>query len=180
MKRQAIESLLPSVYRRAAVEGSVLSALIDVMQMLHEPSIDVLARVDAYFDPRRAPDAFIPYLGQWVDLDRFYDQSFRGGDDDLQAPISPGLARLRELIHFAAHLSRWRGTHQGLIDFLQVATGVVGFEVSDQVLDDDGSARPFHIRVSVPEAARVHLAIVRRIIESEKPAYVTYDHRFHA
>lgn len=179
MRRQAIEALLPALFRRAvATEGGVASALLDVMESLHTRPVAILDDLDAFFDPRRTPDAFVPYLGQWVDLDRFYDTSFRSGDETRRVPISSGLGQLRELIHSAAYLSRWRGTRAGLVAFLETATGITGFEVSDEVPGEGGRILPFHIRVGVPEAARPHTVLVQRVIESEKPAYVTYDMQF--
>ncbi|NUT32200.1 MAG: phage tail protein, partial [Hamadaea sp.] len=46
MRRSAIERLLPAAYQRAAVPGSVLGALLDVMETLHDPDERLLAEVD--------------------------------------------------------------------------------------------------------------------------------------
>ncbi len=179
MKRQEIETLLPAVFRRAATSGNeIIGALLDVMEVMHEKPADILQNLDAYFDPRRAPDEFVPFLGCWVDLDRFYDQSFRGGAIGAQDPVSSGVGALRELIHSAAYLSKWRGTRKGLETFLEIATRVPGFVVLDEVAGPDGTPIPFHIRVRVPPAGREHDALIERIIVSEKPAYVTYETEF--
>ncbi|RBI96481.1 phage tail protein, partial [Micromonospora provocatoris] len=59
MRRAAIERLLPAAYQRAAGPGSVLGALLDVMEALHAPDEAVLADVDALFGPYRTPDGFV-------------------------------------------------------------------------------------------------------------------------
>lgn len=181
MRRAQIENLLPAIFRRAASEGNgVMGALLDAMEALHARSDDVLRNLDAFFDPRRAPDGFVPFLAFWVDLDRFFDESFRGRGRAAQShePISAGTGRLRELIHRAAYLSKWRGTEIGLEMFLETATGLSGFDVVQEVPGDDGQPRAFHIRVRVPEAARDHEALIARIVAAEKPAYVTFEIEF--
>ena len=95
--------------------------------------------------------------------------------EDPAHPISSGLGRLRELIAWAAYLSQRRGTRQGLLKFLEVATGIPGFAVDEDVKGADGRTIPFHLRVRAPKAARTHRSLVERIITLEKPAYVTYE-----
>jgi phage tail-like protein len=176
MTRNEIEQLLPSVFQRTLRPGSPLTALLDVMEGLHAPVEDILAHIDAYFEPRRTPDYFVAYLAGWVDLDRFLIHAQENGVPT--SSFSAGLGRLRELIAAAAMLSKWRGTARGLRMFLEIATGVEGFEVDELVPDDDGRPRPFHVRVQAPEAARRHQELILRIIAMEKPAYVTSEVAF--
>src|SRR5690606_12309810 len=120
-----IAALLPEVFRRTLVRGGLLDGLLDVMHGLHEPSERVLRELPAYFDPYRTPDAFVPYLATWLDLDRFL-----GAPSD---PFPAGSGRLRELVANAARLSALRGTAAGLALFLEVATGLTGFAVREGV-----------------------------------------------
>jgi phage tail-like protein len=175
MKRNEIESLLPEVFRRTIRPGDPLFALLEVMEVLHAPSEEVLTALDAYFDPYRTPDTFVPYLARWVDLERFLMGELEGGALPAVHSFPPGLGRLRELIAAAAFLSKWRGTARGLLRFLETATGVQGFEIDEQVPGPDGRPRPFHIRVKVPGAARRYRELIERIVEMEKPAYVTFE-----
>ena len=177
MKRAAIERLLPEVYRRTVREGGPLAGLLDVMEGLHAPSESALASIPAVFNPYRAPDAFVPVLAAWLDLERLFDVPTTGDvpAESLRRPISTGLGRLRELVASAAELSRWRGTSRGLLRFLEIATGLRGYSVEERVVDADGAVRPFHVRIRMPAAARPHRPLVERIIEHEKPAYVTYE-----
>jgi phage tail-like protein len=163
MRRTAIERLLPAAYQRAAGPGSVLGALLDVMEALHAPDEAVLADVDALFAPYRTPDGFVAYLTRWVAMDHVV--SAPRADSPLPLP----LGRLRDLVAHGALLARWRGTPYGMRTALELATGVTGF-----VLDEPAD-RPFHVQVRVPPAAADQLAVIARIVEAEKPAAVTVE-----
>lgn len=177
MNRDAIERLLPEIFRRTVRPGEPLSALLDVMEELHAPAEASLDRIDATLDPRRTDDRFVPYLAGWLDLERLFDDATDAfvGRDGKRQPVSTGLGRLRELIGSAAYLSQWRGTSRGLQRFLEVATGQRGFVIEEQVRDKSGNEIPFHILVHAPASVRAHRSLLDRIIRLEKPAYVTYD-----
>lgn len=179
MKRTEIEQLLPGVFQRTVQPGTPLFALLEVMEALPAPDEAVLDQLDAFFDPYRAPVAFIPFLASWVDLERLLLQGpedfSNQASDEAPPPLQSGVGRLRELVAAATYLAQWRGTARGLLRFLETATGVRGFRIEEQVPGPDGRLRPFHIRVYMPEEVVVYRVMVERIIESEKPAYVTYE-----
>jgi phage tail-like protein len=174
MKRSEIERLLPGVFQRTLRAGSPLDGLLEAMEALHAPAEDVLARLDAVVDPRRTRDDFVSFLARWVDLDRIFEPEATGAAASARPPISTGWGRLRELTAAAAWLSKWRGTARGLRRFLQTATGSANFEIVENV-DSAGQPRLFHIMVYSPVALKPHRALIERIIESEKPAYVTAE-----
>lgn len=181
MKRKEVERLLPGVFQRTVVPGAPLLGVLEVMEALHEPSEAVLANLDATFDPLRTQDEFVPFLARWVYLERLFEQSSgigRTSPTRTDSPISTGLGRLRELIAAAAYLSKWRGTSRGLLLFLETATGLTGFVIEENVRGPDHLPRPFHLRIGVPGAAKPHSALIERIVEQEKPAYVTYELEF--
>jgi P2-related tail formation protein len=184
MKRNEIEQLLPEIFRRTVRPGNPLYALLAAMEALHAPSEAVLAELDRYLDPYRAPDSFVPYLARWVDLQRFLaefpepEESEGGAGRPASVPFAGGLGRLRDLIATAASLSKWRGTAKGLLRFLETATGVHGFEIDEAVPGPDGKPRSFHLGIRAPAEAQRYQALVERIIEMEKPAYVTYTLTF--
>ncbi|MEV6692002.1 phage tail protein [Micromonospora sp. NPDC051196] len=163
MRRAGIERLLPAAYQRACVPGSVLWALLEVMEGLHAPDEAVLAEVDALFAPYQAPGAMVAYLARWVAMDHLVAAPRR--DTPLPLPLS----RLRDLVAHGAQLAAWRGTPYGLRTALELATGVTGF-----VLDEPAD-RPFHVVVRVPAAAAGQVALIGRIVEAEKPAAVTAE-----
>lgn len=160
MQRKEIERLLPGVFQSTLVEGGPLAALLAVMDDLHARPEAVLSSLETTFDPRRAPDAFVPFLARWV---------------NLEVRVTTGLGRLRELVAVAVELSRWRGTAHGLLRFLETATGERGFRIDEGVPDATGRPRPFHIRVTAPPSVAAHRPMLEQIIEREKPAYVTYE-----
>ncbi len=180
MKRNEIEQLLPVVFRRTLRARNPLSGLLEVMEALHQPSEDVLAQVDTTFSPYRTPERFVPFLARWVDLDRFFAERPADAAEPSQSLrlISTGLGRLRELIAAAAQLSHCRGMPTGLLRFLDTATGTSGFELDERVASPDGSSRPYHFQVRAPRSLARHRALIERIIEQEKPAYVTYELEF--
>lgn len=172
MRQAEIARLLPEVFQRTLEPGAALSAWLTAMENLHAPSEAVLATLETYFDPRQAPERLLPMLADWVDLTRFMGHSAAASaaGQDL---ISTGNGRLRELIASALMLSQLRGTRLGLQRFLETATGMTGFEIDEGAPSDEGEPRPFHMAVHAPSAARAHESLIRRIVEQEKPAYVT-------
>lgn len=174
MKKEQIKRLLPLVYQRAVQPGNPLFAILDVMEMMHAPSESALDRLEVNFDPYRAPDAFVPYLASWVDLEVLLDVP-RTGSPSSTPSLSTGLGRLRELTRAAVTLSQWRGTRKGLCLFLETATGKKGFEIDEQVAGPDGKIKPFHLRITAPSELAEHRILIQRIVELEKPAYVTYE-----
>ena len=168
MKRAAIEPLLPNNFRRTLAPGSPLAALLDVMEDLHAPSEEVLAGEDAYFDSRRTPDRFVPYLAGWVDLAALLEEGRAHGGPPPEFPSGSG--RLRELISLASYFSRWRGTLAGVRRFLEVATGETGFAI-----DENPGGRAFHLAVRAPRSSEGYRALIERIVELEKPAHVTFE-----
>lgn len=163
MRSSEIQRLLPGVIQRTLEPGRPLAALLEVMEALHAPSEAVLAELEALFHPYRTPDAFVPFLASWV---------------DVNLPVTTGQGRLRELVAAAGELSRWRGTARGLRQFLQTATGERDFTLDERVPGPDGRPRPFHVRITAPASQASHRALLERIIEREKPAYVTYELHF--
>ncbi len=176
MKRTEIERLLPGIFQQTIRPGGLLAALLNTMETLHAPSEAVLENLERYFDPYRTPDAFVPYLAGWVDLETL----LVGVTEEPNAATFPtGTGQLRELVAAAAFISRWRGTRKGLLRFLETATGTLGFEIDEQVPDENGVLRPFHLHVRAPQTTQAHQGLIEQVIELEKPAYVTYTLEFY-
>lgn len=180
MKRADIELLLPEVFRRTIREGAPLATLLDIMEAFHASPEKVLSELDITFNPYMTQDKFVPFLAMWVDLERVFDRRPHGQHSGLSptVPIATGLGRLRELITAAAFLSQWRGTRKGLLLFLETATGLSGFSIDDKVLDSAGKPQPFHLHITASEEALPYQSLIERIIEMEKPAYVTFQLEF--
>ena len=177
MKQAQIKKLLPAVFQAGLQPGNPLSAILDMMETLHAPFEVALDELDVNFSPYRAPEAFVPYLASWVDLEVLLDVPHARSGSSI-ATLSTGLGRLRELVSAAVTLSQWRGTRKGLTLFLETATGAKGFYVDEKVPDNTGQIKPFHVRVMAPNSLKNHRVLIERIIELEKPAYVTYQLEF--
>jgi phage tail-like protein len=174
MKTAQIRGLLPSVFQSAAGRGTPLNAILEVMETMHAPSEALLDHIEIFFDPYRTPDAFVPYIASWVDLEGVLD-SPRARDVSGIYSLSTGVGRLREVAAAAVTLSKWRGTRKGLLLFLETATGLSGFTIDEAAVGSDGKVIPFHLRITAPAASVEHRTLIQRIIDMEKPAYVTYD-----
>lgn len=171
MKTTEIKKILPSQFRQGMKKGSPLDAIVNVMANLHIKTEETLADLDRFFAPIRTDESFVPFLAQWVDLDWVYRINGTNSGPD-RALISTD--NVRELISLAWYLSKWRGSAKGLILFLETATGIDGFSVNDTPSDEDGRIIPFHMEITVPGSAASKRNLIERIIDNEKPAYVTY------
>ena len=180
MQRAAIEQLLPSVFKRVLSEhapASPLDAVLDVMETMHAPCERAIDSVANVFDARHTEERFLTMLAHWVNLDRIFPKrAAEGVPGDWRpqvAPLAPG--RLRELIHNAAWLAQWRGTAAGLRRFLEIATGAAPFELQEEVPGEDRQIIPYHVRIVAPKSSQSQQALIVRIVEQEKPAYVTWE-----
>lgn len=174
MEPRRILHYLPQNYQVAAATGqNVLMAMLSVMDSMHAPSERVLGSLDSYFDPYRAPDAFVLMQAGWLGLDRYFEWS--GGSYGQGDPSFPtGIGRLRLLIGEYPLLVRGRGTRSALTRFLEVATGLSGFAIED----GSKSGEDFHVLVHAPRSASPLANFVRAIVAGERPAHATWDVQF--
>lgn len=179
MKQAEIARLLPEIFQRTLSPGNPLTAIMAVMEGLQSPSEAVLENLDAYFDPYRTPDRFVPFLASWLDLEPLL-VSAPDGKSQGRVVLPSGPGRLRELVASAVSLAKLSGTARGLIAFLETATGIPGFAIQDTALNENGEPRPFHLRITAPPDAREFQVLIEQIIELEKPAYTTYELAFGA
>lgn len=172
MDSAAIAKLLPGLFRDSCERGGVLDALLVVMEGCLMPSERVLSSLDAWFDPRRAPDDFLRLLATWTSLIPYVGGvEFEGTDRRTRWSVDSG--NLRELVANVASLARLRGTREGLLAMLEIATGIKGFEIDENPPGEDGRAQPYCFRVRAPTSAKMLDDLVSHIVEREKPAFVT-------
>lgn len=170
MRAEEIARLLPEIYQDALDASPVLRTILDLMARLHAPDESAVAHFDSYLDPRRAPDAFVEMMARWLALGHYLERDALG-----QRRAAIGSAALRDLTAVAAELARLRGTADAIVAFLERATGVAGFAIEENPPDATGCLQPFHIRVTVPQAAVIKMDLVRRIVAGERPAWVTFE-----
>ncbi len=157
MKPDEIRNLLPWVMQQATEQHGGYAALLEVMAALHEPAEETLREIHAFFEPAKTPARFLPYLAGWLDYDWAPDDSA----DDLTR-------RGRRLMEQYLPLTRSRGTVHGLKQFLRIAVGVDGIEIEED-------AARHHVTVCVPTVDKATEAAIRRIVEREKPAHLTFE-----
>jgi hypothetical protein len=150
------------------------------MEALRAPSEVILSDLAPCFNPLTTSDAMVEYLAHWVDLSWVLDQSSQDALESGRSsePFSSGIGRLRELVAASASLARERGTRDGIVRFLEIATGTKGFRIAEEVRDSRGGIVPFHVRIQAPPGVGAHRRLIQRIIEMEKPAHVTYELTF--
>lgn len=181
MRQEKIKSLLPNVVQRTVHKGSVFDGLIGAMEQLHAPSEELLDKLHILFNPHSTPAKLLPMLAHWTDLLRLFQPENSGTEtahwQDKTLPTTE--ENLRNLIAQSTVLSKWRGTHLGLLKTLQIATGIKPFTINDGDTDSAGSKKKdFHIVVNVPAEASAYFELIERIVVQEKPAYTTHELRF--
>lgn len=161
MDVKAIERLLPWVIQRTLDNpDNPINGFLNVMSGLRAPVEAEYLRLHTYLSPYTTPDDFLPYLARMMNLSRYL------ADDPPY--LMTGITHLRNLIALSVRLSQQRGTVHALQRFLEVTTGIDGFRVEEHV-------RAFHVRIYAPPGAMAYQELMTRIIEGEKPAYVTFE-----
>jgi len=175
MRQAEIEQLLPGVFQQGLQPGSPLPVVLGLMEWMHEPSERMLDEIDRFFDPRRTTDPFVSFLADWVGLTWVHARHADDYGPPTPRPFPTGGGRLAELVALSAFHTRWRGTGRALLHFLEAATGVAGFEFAAPDEGGEEEQRPYHFTLRVPVAAARQLDLVRRVVDHEKPAHVTYE-----
>jgi phage tail-like protein len=165
MKVEEIIRLLPWNFQQTVIENprNPLHLYLRAMETLHAPDEYLLSNLDEYFDPYRTPDEMLPFLAEFFGLAHLLELPPVNGNY-----LSTGNGRLRNLIAHAMQLGHSRGTRAGLLHFLRLATGVseTSFLLNER-------AAEFHLEITVPTTLAAHQPLLERIIEDQKPAYMT-------
>jgi len=173
MNSNEIVQLLPEVYRRAALAGSPLMALLEVMEQLQTPVEKTLEMQHESLSAYQSSEDYLPMLARFVDIDRFISNP--GELDSYKSQVttwSIETGRIREMIQAAPTLSKLRGTLSGLKMFLETATGEQGFKLIET--GNTEKLRPFHVGIYAPAGTKIHQKLIEQIVEQEKPAFVTH------
>lgn len=168
MQRGEVLRLLPEIMQAADRPASPMAGLLDAMVHLLEPTDRMLEATHELFDPATSADPFPAMLAAWLGLGGVARELVATMDDrEIVA------ARLGALVFEGPELLRGRGTLQGLERVLTVVGGV---PVTIVEPDD----RPFHIVVEAVAAHPGLEALLRRVLELERPVHVTYELRLTA
>jgi len=168
LERRDLVELLPEVMRLADLPGSPFAATLDAMHGLIGPTIARIEAVHTWFDPLTAPPAALRLLASWLDLSVAADVTTACHDDAALRDQA-----LRRLVIAGHDLVRARGTRAGLEHLLRIVTSTSGF-----TLDEASASPPFHLTVVGPAAVADRAGALARLIEHERPIYVTWSLRF--
>ena len=138
---------LPSIYRRDEFIGRFLRIFEDVFTPL-ESNVGTLS---SYFNPLLTTPECLPWIAGWLDV---------ALDDRIP------LARQRQMVSRASELYRRRGTWQALAVALDVALGL-----NVKIDEKPGS---FSVTFDADDVDR---DLVSRIVETQRPAHVSYEIR---
>lgn len=168
-------NFLPILYR----EVDFINRFVAIFEQAFEPVVNSFSSMWANLDPLTSPQALLPFLAHWVAW-----------------PDEPhwSLNHQRRLIRRAVEIYRWRGTRKGLRLYLHLYTGLPeterhisitepfgqGMVLGNSRLGEDtvlGGGNPYHfvVRLRSDRNMKIDEQLVRRIIDSEKPAFCTYE-----
>jgi len=155
---------LPAVYQDDEFILQFCSGLDAVLA----PVISTLDTIDAYLDPRLAPEDFLTWLATWV-----------GVELEERWP----LARQREVVSEAVDLYRWRGTTRGLRDVVRLYTGVepeieesggTSWSSAPGSESPGAAAASLVVRVRIDDPALVDEGRLDAIVRASKPAHIPH------
>ncbi len=172
--RSKLLDLLPAVY----AGDEFMARFLCIFEDTFKPLQHFADNMHYYFNPLMTSPDLIPWLATWVDL--VLDESW-------------SLEQRRELIHSAVDLYSRRGTRGGLTEYLELYTGItpeITEYVDGMVLGPEtflgenttiaGRERhSFTVTLRLPkglseEEMASKESMIRRIIETEKPAHTAY------
>ena len=142
---------LPPIYH----DNDFLGRMLLIFEHILEPLDQQIGDLAFYFDPRTAPAALLPWLASWLDL--VLNENWP-------------LERRRALILAAAELYRWRGTRQGLVNYLRIYTGVTP-TIIEPATSNDLPDHVFKVQLTLPKDSPIDQRYINMIIETEKPAH---------
>lgn len=157
---------LPAILQEDAFLRRFLLAFDDALA----PVFTTLDGLDAYLNPRLAPEDFLNWLAEWVGVR--LDESW-------------AVARRRDVVAHAAAIHRRRGTLPGVADAVRLAVGGV---VDVEVTDNGGAtwsttpgaelpgqaAAVLHVRVFAVAREDINVRRLDGIVNAVKPAHVPH------
>lgn len=157
--------LLPGVY----LEDSLAQRFTEGLDTVLAPAFVTLDCLDAYLDPLLTPSDFLPWLASWVGIE--LDETWPEG-------------RQRALVAAAARLHRDRGTHRGLVEYVELITGGEVELVESggtQWSAEPGTAAPgtttplLQVIVRVSDPNSVNRTRLDRAVRDARPAHLPYQ-----
>jgi phage tail-like protein len=171
--RSSLLKYLPAIFSEEP-EVDFIGRYLMIFETIFNSIDEVVSTLPDYFRPDTAPEAFLPWLGSWLDL--VLDEGWP-------------LERRRAVLASAMELHRRRGTMGGLREHIELYSGFapeiaergMGLKLGPksrlghQTVLGRGD-RPYHFSVilRVPDPDTISRARLRTIIEAQRPAHTTY------
>jgi phage tail-like protein len=175
-------NFVPDLYK----EVDFIGRFLKIFETAFEPAVQQLDLLWSYLDPLTAPESLLNFLAHWVGWE-----------------MTPhiGIERQRYLISQAVTIYRWRGTKKGLRFYIHLYTGLPldedkereedkhimikdtfgqGLIMGKTRLGEDsllGGGKPYYfvVRLRPQFPGQIDKNLIRKIIDTEKPAFCTYD-----
>jgi phage tail-like protein len=141
---------LPYIYSDHLFLGRYLLIFED----LFGPLDQVVGHFDLFLDPRTAPEAFLGTLAEWLGLVL---------DDRWPAE------RRRAILRSAVELYDYRGTKVGMTKLLEASTGC-----RVEIEEHAEGPHSFRVMLLLDGDQQVDETMVRRLIDTNKPAHTVY------
>lgn len=140
---------LPPIYSEDGFIGRYLLIFEDLLAPIEQ----IIGHFSLFLDPMTAPEAFIPWLSEW--LAEIVDERW------------PILTK-RDLLRHVSQLYQARGTRRGLEDYLRICTGCEA-----EIVENAQGPYTLHI-VLRAQGRAVDRMMVERIVCASCPAHIAY------
>lgn len=142
------------------LEDDFFTRFIRIFQEVATTYMDGVDNLDHIVDPTVAPMPMVPYLGSWIGLNSI-DPSL---PDQLQ----------RRIVREASSNLAWRGTHRGLVQFLEfLCDGPVEVIENGGVFrEGDSPTTPARIEIRVESTGWVTAKDFVALVIDELPAHI--------
>jgi phage tail-like protein len=172
-QRSRLLQYLPGLFAEGE-ESSFLGRYLLIFETIFDSIDQTISQLPAYFAADTAPDEFLPWLATWVGL--LLDDGW---------PIE----RRRAVLANAMELHRWRGTRRGLMEHLELYTGIrpeiveggAGFKLGSRsrlghqlMLGSGDRSNHFSVIFRVDDVESFDRNRIRYVIDAQRPAHCTY------
>jgi len=145
------------------LDDSFFVRFVSLFQELSSTLLDGVDNIPNTVDVSVAPAELVRWLGSWIGVDHI--------DSSLPVPLQ------RRIVREWGQILSWRGTHRGLVQFLELITGGPA-EVEDSggifVAGEAGHRAP-HVWMRVQSTGWIREEDFVEVIRDEIPANVTFE-----
>lgn len=145
---------LPDIYRTSY--NSFIARFLALLESIMAPVEWNVDNFDLFLDPKTAPPAFLPWIGNWFDLD--FDNTW-------------SVESQRQLLREAHQLYQRRGTAWAMRRVLEIYTGNK-VEIDDQ--NENLEPLTFFVKIHAAEK-NINRSAIERLVNSYKPAHTSYS-----